>query len=34
MDNCIHTHISITYKNIENFMSEEADTQTNTRTLT
>lgn len=34
MDNCIHTHISITYGNIENFTSEKPDTQANTRTLT
>lgn len=34
MDNCIHAHISITYENIENFMSEKNRHETNTRTLT
>lgn len=33
MNNCIHTHISITSGNIENIMSEKPDA-TNTRTLT
>lgn len=34
MNNCIHTHISITYGNIENFMSEKPDVNYNTCTLT